>query len=83
MMRSAISGGTKNVVERHFVHATVPPPALASRFPRTEAIGEDIGAREQQDSTSYTGAIETAEEFGKRIYLEARLEPRGKEGCDG
>ena len=24
------------------------------------------------DSTTYTGAIETAEEFGKRIYLEAR-----------
>ena len=23
------------------------------------------------DSTTYTGAIETAEEFGKRIYLEA------------
>jgi len=28
------------------------------------------------DSTSYTGAIETAEEFGKRIYLEA-----WKRGC--
>jgi hypothetical protein len=23
------------------------------------------------DSTNYTGAIETAEEFGKRLYLEA------------
>jgi hypothetical protein len=23
------------------------------------------------DSTTYTGAIETAEEFGKRLYLEA------------
>lgn len=38
------------------------------------------------DSTPYTGAIETAEEFGKRIYweaLESRLEPRGKEGRHG
>jgi hypothetical protein len=24
------------------------------------------------DSTTYTGAIETAQEFGKRLYLEAR-----------
>jgi hypothetical protein len=28
------------------------------------------------DSTTYTGAIETAEEFGKRLYLEA-----GPRGC--
>ena len=38
------------------------------------------------DSTTYVGAIETAEEFGKRIYtgsLEARLEPCGKEDRDG
>jgi hypothetical protein len=27
-------------------------------------------------STTYTGAIETADEFGKRLYLEARLESR-------
>jgi len=32
-----------------------------------------------QDSTTYTGAIETAEEFGKRIYLEAHQ--RGWEGA--
>ena len=31
------------------------------------------------DSTTYTGAIETAEEFGKRIYLEAHQ--RGWEGA--
>ena len=31
------------------------------------------------DSTTYTGAIETAEEFGKRIYLEAWQ--RGWTGC--
>jgi len=34
-------------------------------------------------STTYTGAIEAAGEFGKRLYLEAwnrGLEPRGKEG---
>ena len=33
------------------------------------------------DSTTYTGAIETAEEFGKRLYrgiLESRMEPRAK-----
>src|SRR5450759_1886593 len=51
-----------------------------------ETIGADIAAREQftqtkwdekgyairdPDSTTYVGAIETAEEFGKRIYLEA------------
>lgn len=35
------------------------------------------------DSTTYTGAIETAEEFGKRIDLEAWLEPRGKESRNG
>jgi hypothetical protein len=37
------------------------------------------------DSTTYTGAIETAEQFGKRIYVEAwkRGWSRGKEGCHG
>ena len=38
------------------------------------------------DSTTYTGAIETAEEFGKRHLrgsLEARLEPREKESRHG
>jgi hypothetical protein len=38
------------------------------------------------DSTTYVGAIEPAEEFGKRLCvgsLEARLEPRGKEGGHG
>jgi hypothetical protein len=37
------------------------------------------------DSTTYTGAIETAEEFGRRIYAEAwgtRLEPGTQEGGD-
>jgi hypothetical protein len=48
------------------------------------------------NSTTYTGAIESAEDFGKRILripmkwgtdsdlsgsLESRLEPRGKKGC--
>src|ERR1700752_5517100 len=32
------------------------------------------------DSTTYTGAIETAEEFGKRIYLEALSARRGARG---
>jgi hypothetical protein len=32
------------------------------------------------DSTTYTGAIETAEEFGKRIYLEAEGGSRGSRG---
>jgi hypothetical protein len=32
---------------------------------------EDGHAIRDPDSTTYTGAIETAEEFGKRIYLEA------------
>jgi hypothetical protein len=38
------------------------------------------------DSTTYTGAIEAAEEFGKTApcgSLEARLEPRAKEGRHG
>jgi hypothetical protein len=37
------------------------------------------------DSTTYTGAIEPAEEFGNRLYpgsLESRLEPGGEEGGD-
>ncbi len=35
-------------------------------------VGQEKGyAIRDPDSTTYTGAIETAEEFGKRIYLEA------------
>ena len=37
-------------------------------------------------STTYAAAIETAEEFGQRLYLEgleARLGPGGKAGRDG
>ena len=33
--------------------------------------GEECYALRDPDSTTYTGAIETAEEFGKRLYLEA------------
>jgi len=50
------------------------------------AWDEEGYAIRDPDSTTYTGAIETAEEFGKRIYLEAwnrGLEPRGKESCHG
>jgi hypothetical protein len=35
------------------------------------AYGEEGFAIRDPDSTTYTGAIETAEEFGKRLYLEA------------
>src|SRR5579859_39093 len=35
------------------------------------AWDEDGFAIRDPDSTTYTGAIETAEEFGKRLYLEA------------
>jgi len=38
----------------------------------TQTGGDEEGyAVRDPDSTTYTGAIETAEEFGKRIYLEA------------
>jgi hypothetical protein len=38
----------------------------------TQTVWDKEGyAMRDPDSTSYTGAIETAEEFGKRIYLEA------------
>ncbi len=45
------------------------------------AWDKDGNAIRDPDSTTYAGAIETAEEFGKRIYLEARPELRAKEGC--
>ncbi len=43
---------------------------LGSVFTQTEWDAEGYPIRDP-DSTVYTGAIETAEEFGKRIYLEA------------
>ena len=39
-------------------------------FTQTKFDKEGFPIRDP-DSTTYTGAIETAEEFGKRIYLEA------------
>ena len=43
---------------------------LGCVFTQTTWDGEGYPIRDP-DSTTYTGAIETAEEFGKRIYLEA------------
>ena len=43
---------------------------LGGVFTQTTWDGEGYPIRDP-DSTTYTGAIETAEEFGKRIYLEA------------
>ena len=43
---------------------------LGCVFTQTGWDKEGYAIRDQ-DSTTYTGAIETAEEFGKRIYLEA------------
>ena len=43
---------------------------LGCVFTQTTGIKEGYPIRDP-DSTTYTGAIETAEEFGKRIYLEA------------
>lgn len=43
---------------------------MGCAFTQTTWDEEGYAIREP-DSTSYTGAIETAEEFGKRIYLEA------------
>lgn len=43
---------------------------LGSVFTQTSWDKEGYAIRDP-DSTTYTGAIETAEEFGKRIYLEA------------
>ena len=38
----------------------------------TQTTGDEQGyAIRDPDATTYVGAIETAEEFGKRIYLEA------------
>ena len=44
---------------------------LGCVFTQTEWDEEGYAIRDP-DSTTYVGAIETAEEFGKRIYLEAR-----------
>ncbi|HTV82462.1 MAG TPA: ISKra4 family transposase, partial [Acidobacteriaceae bacterium] len=44
---------------------------LGCVFTQTTCDKEGFPIRDP-DSTTYTGAIETAEEFGKRIYLEAR-----------
>ncbi len=55
---------------------------LGCVFTQTAWDAEGYAIRDP-DSTTYTGAIETAEDFGKRIYLEAWnrwLEPRGEEG---
>jgi hypothetical protein len=43
---------------------------LGCVFTQTKWDGEGYAIRDP-DSTSYVGAIETAEEFGKRLYLEA------------
>ncbi len=43
---------------------------LGCVFPQTTWDQEGYAIRDP-DSTTYTGAIETAEEFGKRIYVEA------------
>jgi len=43
---------------------------LGCAFAQTTWDGEGYAIRDP-DSTTYVGAIETAEEFGKRIYLEA------------
>ena len=43
---------------------------LGCVFTQTTWDGEGCAIRDP-DSTTYTGAIETAEEFGKRLYLEA------------
>jgi hypothetical protein len=43
---------------------------LGCAFTQTTWDKEGYAIRDP-DSTTYTGAIETAEEFGKRIYLEA------------
>ena len=43
---------------------------LGCVFPQTTWDEEGYAIRDP-DSTTYTGAIETAEEFGKRIYVEA------------
>ena len=43
---------------------------LGCVFTQTKWDGEGYAIRDP-DSTTYTGAIETAEEFGKRIYVEA------------
>jgi hypothetical protein len=58
---------------------------LGCVFTQTKWNQEGFAIREP-DSTSYTGAIETAEQFGKRLYVEAwkrgwsRAE---KKGCHG
>jgi len=43
---------------------------LGCVFTQTKSDPEGFAIRDP-DSTSYTGAIETAEQFGKRLYLEA------------
>jgi hypothetical protein len=43
---------------------------LGCVFTQTKWDGEGYPIRDP-DSTTFTGAIETAEEFGKRLYLEA------------
>src|SRR5207253_427121 len=58
---------------------------LGCVFTQTKWDGEGYAIRDP-DSTTYVGAIETAEEFGKRLLsgsLEGRLEPCGKEGGPG
>jgi hypothetical protein len=51
-------------------------------FTQTEWDKEGFAIRDL-DSTTYIGAIETAEQFGKRLHVEdlkARLEPRREGG---
>jgi hypothetical protein len=57
---------------------------LGCSFTQTTWDQEGYAIRDP-DSTTYTGAIETAAEFGRRIYLEAwnkRLEPGREESGD-
>ena len=53
---------------------------LGCVFTQTTYDKEGLPTRDP-DSTTYTRAFETAEQFGKRIYLEAYQ--RGKEGRSG
>jgi hypothetical protein len=58
---------------------------LGCIFTQTKTDAEGYLIRDP-DSTTYTGAIESSEQFGKRPQsgsLEAGLEPRPKEGGPG
>jgi len=77
MVRAELEGRTGRVAGQP---ARTREVKLGCVFTQTTTDEEGRPVRDEA-STSYTGAIETAEEFGRRIYVEslgARLEPGGE-----